>query len=126
MRRLYVQIYVAFVGIVLLFGVLVSVAWVLLPTSPQDRRLLASMGVQLGTLLPGPERPVAELRTAVERLGRLLPAHFTVRQADGVLLAAVGDPLPSPPHSLDGHTAVGCTCEAGGRRYRWSSLMVGG
>ena len=97
MRRLYVQIYVAFLGIVLFFGVLVFVAWVLLPTPPQERRMLYSMGMLLGAFLPGPERPVAELRIAVERLGHLLPAHFTVRQADGVLLAAVGDPLPLPP-----------------------------
>jgi signal transduction histidine kinase len=91
------QIYVAFLGIVLLFGVLVSVAWLLLPTPPQERRMHDSMGMLLGAFLPGPERPVAELQAAVEHLGHLLQAHFTVRQADGTLLATVGDPLPAPP-----------------------------
>ncbi|MEE8291122.1 MAG: HAMP domain-containing protein, partial [Candidatus Tectomicrobia bacterium] len=97
MRRLYLQIYVAFLGILLLFGVLVSIAWLLIPTNPQHHLTLDGIGAVLGELLPGPDRPVDELQAALARLGNFFPAHLTVRGADGVLLAVVGSPLPAPP-----------------------------
>jgi HAMP domain-containing protein len=96
MRRLYLQIYTAFLGILLLFGVLVTVTSLLIPMHPQDHLLFDGMGAVLSELLPGPERPVDELQAAVERLGRLLPLHLAVHSADGALLAAVGSPLPVP------------------------------
>ena len=73
MRRLYLQIYAAFLGILLLFGVLVTVASLLIPVHPQDHLLLDGLGTVLSELLPGPDRPVDELQAAVARLGRLLP-----------------------------------------------------
>jgi signal transduction histidine kinase len=98
MRRLYLQIYVTFLGILVLFGVLVSIPSLLIPTDSQDRRLLVDgVGAILGELLPGPDRPLDELQAAVERLGHLLPVHLAVRGADGTLLAAVGEPLPASP-----------------------------
>ncbi len=97
MRRLYLQIYVAFLGILLLFGVLVSIAWLLIPTNPQHHPTLDGIGAVLGELLPGPDQPVDELQAALARLGNFFPAHLTVRRADGALLAVVGPPLPAPP-----------------------------
>jgi signal transduction histidine kinase len=98
MRRLYLQIYVTFLGILVLFGVLVSIPSLLIPTDSQDHRVLVDgVGAVLGELLPGPDRPIDELQAAVERLGHLLPVHLAVREADGSLLAAVGDPLPASP-----------------------------
>jgi signal transduction histidine kinase len=97
MRRLYLQIYLAFLGILLLFGVLVTVASLLIPLHPQDHLLFDGMGAVLGELLPGPQRPVHELQAAVEHLRRLLPIDLAVHSADGALLAAVGPPLPAPP-----------------------------
>jgi signal transduction histidine kinase len=97
MRRLYLQIYTAFLGILLLFGGLVTVASLLIPMHPQDHLLLDGMGVVLSEFLPGPERSIDELQAAVERLGRLLPIHLAVHSAEGTLLAAVGSPLPAPP-----------------------------
>ena len=41
MRRLYLQIYAAFLGILLLFGVLVTVTSLLLPVHPQEHPLPA-------------------------------------------------------------------------------------
>jgi signal transduction histidine kinase len=105
MRRLYLHIYVTFLAILVLFGVLVSIASLLMPTDSQDPRLLVhGMGAVLGELLPGPDRPLDELQAAVDRLGHLLPVKLTVRGADGRLLAAVGDPLPvsSPTERKDG------------------------
>jgi signal transduction histidine kinase len=97
MRRLYLQIYGAFLGILLLFGLLVCVTWFLAAPSPQGQRVLDGVGALLGELLPGADRPGEELQTAVERLGRLFPARLTVRGANGTVLATVGDPLPAPP-----------------------------
>ena len=104
MRRLYLQIYTAFLGILLLFGVLVTVTSLLIPMHPQDHLLFDGMGAVLSELLPGPERPAVELQAAVERLGRLLPLHLAVHSADGVLLAAVGSslPVPSPERTAGG------------------------
>jgi hypothetical protein len=90
MRRLYLQIYLAFLGILLLFGVLVTVASLLIPLHPQDHLLFNGIGAVLSELLPGPQRPAHELQAAVEHLRRLLPIDLTVHSADGALLAAVG------------------------------------
>lgn len=98
MRRLYLHIYLTFLGILVLFGLLVSIASLLIPADSQDRRvLMEGVGAVLGELLPGPDRPIDELQTAVERLGHLLPIHLAVYGADGTLLAAVGEPLPPSP-----------------------------
>src|SRR5262245_31868414 len=104
MRRLYLQIYLAFLGILLLFGVLVTVASLLIPMHPQEHFLFDGLGAVLSELLPGPERPVGELQAAVEHLRRLLPIDLAVHSADGALLAAVGPPLPAPPpqHMVSG------------------------
>jgi signal transduction histidine kinase len=97
MRRLYLQIYVAFLGILLLFGVLASLAWLLLPVQPQEYALLDGLGAVFGELLPGPDRPIDELQAAVQRLEQLLPIHLAVRSPEGALLATIGPPLPAPP-----------------------------
>jgi signal transduction histidine kinase len=94
MRRLYLHIYVTFLGILVLFGVLVSIASLLRPTSPHDLRMLDGVGAVLGEWLPGPDRSLEELQAAVARLGQLFPIDLAVRGADGTLLAAVGDPWP--------------------------------
>ena len=101
MRRLYLQIYTTFLGILLLFCGLVTVASLLIPMHPQEHLLLDGMGAVLSELLPGPDRPVGELQAALEHLGRLLPIHLAVHSATGARLAAVGDPLPTlPPDRL--------------------------
>src|SRR5437868_15119517 len=101
MHRLYLQIYTTFLGILLLFGILVSIASLLIPMHPHDH--LDGLGVVLSGLLPGPDRPVAELQAAVTRLGQLLPIHLAVRSPDGTLLAAVGQLLPAPPPEQRAH-----------------------
>jgi signal transduction histidine kinase len=94
MRRLYLQIYATFLGILLLFGGLVSVASLLFPVHQQEH--FEALGTVFSELLPGPERPMQELQMAVQRLGRLLSVHLTIRSPEGALLAAVGPPLPVP------------------------------
>ncbi len=96
MRRLYLQIYLAFVGILIFFGVLASIAWFLIPSSSQEQQRLEGMGAALGELLPGPERPTHELQAALERIAVWFPAHLSVRAPDQSLLAAVGEPTLLP------------------------------
>ena len=102
MRRLYLQIYLAFVGILVLLGLLEGLAWYLMPDVPHERQLFESIGTVLGEVLPGPEQPLEELQATLERLGSAFPASFTVRSADGQLLAALGDTLPAPRDSEGG------------------------
>ena len=100
MRRLYLQIYLTFVGILIFFGVLASLAWLLIPASSQEQQRLEGLGAALGELLPGPERPTEELQAALERIAQWFPASLSVRAADQTLLASVGDPA----HLHPGHT----------------------
>ena len=97
MRRLYLQIYVTFLGILLLFGLLLSVAFYLRPSDPNYRRSLDGIASLLSEVLPAPERPLDELEAQVARFGRLFPLQITVRDQDGTLLAVTRKPLPAPP-----------------------------
>lgn len=92
MRRLYLQIYLTFVGILIFFGVLASIAWLLIPASSQEQQRLEGLGAALGELLPGPERPTEELQAALEGIAQWFPAYLSVLAADQTLLASVGDP----------------------------------
>ena len=96
MRRLYLQIYLTVVGILLLFGALVFAAWLLLPMSPQDRRALEGLGVVLSEMLPGPEQPPAALQAALTGLAQRLSVHLAVYGAERKLLAEAGERLPPP------------------------------
>jgi signal transduction histidine kinase len=96
MRRLYLKIYATFLAVMLLFGALLSMVWLLLPTTPQDR-ILDGFGAVLHNLLPGSDRPREELHASVEHLGRTLPLDLAVYGTEGTRLAEVGGPLPAPP-----------------------------
>ncbi len=52
MRHLYVQIYLALIEILVLFGVLVFATWLLLPPSEERQRMLTGSAAVLGDLLP--------------------------------------------------------------------------
>jgi signal transduction histidine kinase len=92
MRRFYLQVYLTFLGILLLLGLLISVSWFLLPDSPADQRRLDAIGALVSTALPGPERPDGELQAAVQRLADDLSAGITVRGVDETILASAGGP----------------------------------
>jgi len=95
MRRLYVQIYLSFVAAILLFALFASIHWYLTPRRQADR-VVEGMAEIAGDVLPPPDRPIAELQAALERLTSRLTTEFTIRSADGELLAATGRPLPAP------------------------------
>lgn len=101
MRRLALQIYLTFLSILLLFGVLVSVVWWLQPNAPQEQAL-QGLSTLLKDLLPGPERPLGDLHASLTRLARLLPIDLTMRTSQGALLAAAGPVLPPPQRTQSG------------------------
>jgi signal transduction histidine kinase len=94
MRRLALQIYLTLVAILVLFAVLVSVAWVVHPRAPWERQFEERLGTTVGELLPGPDRPAAELQSALEGHAARLRLDLAVYGADGSRLAGAGRPLP--------------------------------
>jgi signal transduction histidine kinase len=111
MRRLYLQIYLTFVGILLLFGLLVLIAWWLIPGDEQDRRSLDGMAALVGEVLPASGSPTLELQAKVDGLAHQFNADITLRTAEGALLAHAGEPLPPAP---PGRTASGWVRSPGG------------
>lgn len=97
MRRLYLQIYLAFVGVLVLFGVAMILLWWLIPTENQERSALEGLSGLVGEVLPPRDRPPVALHQEVERLANDFNADITVRAEDGTLLANAGEPLPMPP-----------------------------
>jgi len=97
MRRLWVQIYLTVLGVLLLFTLLVSLVWLVHPVSPWERDLAERLAAIVQEVLPAPERPRAELQAAVDRLASRLHASVVVFDGDGRPLAASGDDLPPPP-----------------------------
>lgn len=96
MRRLYLQIYVAFVGIVILFGVLIMLAWFFIPPRGQDLMMFEGVATLAGELLPASDEPIEELQGTLERIGSKFPADIAVHDPDGRLLASIGERLPPP------------------------------
>ena len=96
MRRLYLQIYLAFVGILLLFGLLAALAWALLPDTAEERQMFLGMEALVSDQLPAAERPDAEMQLALERIAGLFSADLSVYGRGRHLIAAVGQRLPPP------------------------------
>ena len=99
MRRLYVQIYLALLGVVLMFGVLASLLWLLGRDDPEEQRMLEGIASVVSELLPPADRPRAELQREIASLGERLMASFALYGADGQLQASVGRALPVPDTS---------------------------
>jgi signal transduction histidine kinase len=96
MRRLYLQIYLAFLAAALAFALLAVVAWTVTAPYTHERRMYEGVAVVAQDLLPAADAPQRSLQTAVDRLGELLLSDITVRGPDGALLAAAGEPLSMP------------------------------
>jgi signal transduction histidine kinase len=96
-RHLYLQIYLAVLGILLLFGALLATLWWLLPDEGGDQRTLQGLTQLFAEALP-PERAGEDaLAQTVRRLATAFDADVNVRAADGRLLAVAGDVLAPVP-----------------------------
>ena len=95
MRRLYLQVYVAFLAILLVFSVLVAVAWHHGALAAQDQDTLDGAAVLIADRLPSGAAP-AEQERALGALAATLRLNLSLWSADGRPLAAVGERLPFP------------------------------
>jgi len=96
-RRLYLQIYLAFVGIVILFGILLaSVVWYVRSYTPDDQRAFGGAAKLVSEILPTRDRPTSELQREIERFSEQFGVDLAVTDPNGKLLAAAGEPLPVP------------------------------
>ena len=96
MRRLYIQIYLAFVGIVVMFGILGSLLFLHRRGDPEEQRMLDGIASVVSELLPAADRPREELQRELGSLGERLGASFAVAHLCGVLA-----------HHLSGHPGTG-------------------
>ena len=95
MRRLYLQIYVAFVAILFLFAILAGVAWHHGGLAFQDQESLDGAAALVSERLPPGGAP-AEQDTALRSLASTLRLDLTLWSADGKRLAWAGERLPFP------------------------------
>ena len=96
MRRLATQIHATVVGVLVLFAALLGAAWWHGPGSREEARLAEAVAETAGEVLPGPERPPAELQKALERLAPRFGLDAAVFSQEGERLAGVGSPLTLP------------------------------
>ena len=97
MRRLYLQIYLTFLGIIVLFAALAAFAWWSTHDESENTQLLRGIGGILSEVLPPPHAPAEDIQSALERLGKRFDARITLRTPDGRLIGSHGKPLPPPP-----------------------------
>jgi signal transduction histidine kinase len=94
MLRLYVRFYIALLASLALFGLAASVL-VRFADGPMEQ-----VGVTVGRLaqniLPPAQAPASEQQEALQRLAAGLKSDVTLFGEDGMVIAAVGRPLPMP------------------------------
>jgi signal transduction histidine kinase len=96
MRRLATQIHATVVAVLVLFVVVLGTAWWHGPGVREEARLAEGVAETAGEVLPGLERPVAELQSALARLAPRFGLDAAVFSPEGERLAWVGEPLPLP------------------------------
>ncbi len=107
MRRLATQIHLTVVAALVLFALLAGAAWLHGPFGREDAQLSAALAATVGDLLPGPDRPAAELQAALDRLAGRFGVDAAVFSSEGARLAWTGAPLERPRYNwLRSHVAV--------------------
>jgi signal transduction histidine kinase len=94
MRRLYLQIYLAFIAILFVFAAVTAAIWHLRAPRAEDQQLLDEMAAVVADRLP--PGPAAEQQASLRALAARLRLNLTLWGVDGQVLAAVGERLPFP------------------------------
>ncbi len=101
-RRLFLQIYLTLLGVIVLFGLLASLGWWLVDDDGPERTFQQGLGALVAEALPPPGSAPAEIEAVLVRLGRDIGGRISVFGRDGRLLASVGRPLPAPAERASG------------------------
>ena len=101
-RRLFFQVYLTLLGIIVLFGVLAVLGWWLTRDESTDLEFRRSVGALLVELLPPPGATRAETDAALARLGQDFNARISVFGPEGELLGSLGRPLRAPKEQPSG------------------------
>ena len=101
MRRLYLQVYLAFVAGIVLFTGLMWAAWWLLPDEGRESPTLTALAQLVVDRIPA-DAPPQRIEEGIALLGRLFKTDVTLRAADGALIAKAGAALPAPPPGTPG------------------------
>jgi len=94
MRRLYLQVYVAFVGILVVFAVLTATLWHLRGPSPEDQQTLDDVAALVAARLSSGSP--AEQEASLRALADPLRVNLTLWSAQGQVESSVGERLPYP------------------------------
>ena len=94
MNKLYFRVYVHFVAIIVVFGVVVAVGWMVRDRDDDHRHRLDAVADLVAQALPGDE---AALTTTLARLADDFRVRLALYRADRTLLASAGTPVPPPP-----------------------------
>ena len=97
MRRLATQVHLTILAVLALFALLLGLVWWHGPAAWQETRLAEGIAETAGEILPGPDRPVPELQSVIDRLAPRFGVDAAVFSPSGQLLAGTGAPLPLPP-----------------------------
>ena len=99
--RLYLQVYLAFLGIVVMFAIATVAAFVLLHDDAEDLARLHAAERVVTELLPPVDAPVAELETALASWHEDIGLDLTVLDANGSVLASAGRVIEWPAREGD-------------------------
>ena len=94
MRRLYLQVYLAFVAILVVFAVLVATFWHLRGPSPEDQQTLDDVAALVAARLSSGSP--AEQEASLRALADPLRLNLTLWSAAGQVESSVGERLPYP------------------------------
>ena len=126
MSKLYLRIYLHFLAIIGVFGIVVGIGWLAKTQDSERRDRFEAMGRLVAQSLP---EDGAALTTALEQLADDFHVELALYRADRVLVASAGTPVPPPPapgqdtsgwHRADGNPVLLFRLPAG----RWLSVHV--
>jgi signal transduction histidine kinase len=101
MRRLYLQIYATVLGVILLFGVLMSMVWWMAVREGQGPEMLARLGELAEVVLPADGVSPDDQQRRLADLAAPFDADAALFDAAGRQLASVGAAVPPPNTDLD-------------------------
>lgn len=89
-RRLFFQVYLTFLSIIVLFGLLTALAWWFIPGDHRPGELVRGMGAYLEEVLPPVGAPREQVDAHLAGLAGHFDAHFTLLAPNGRVLGSSG------------------------------------